>query len=362
MGRYGSRVPQGIITLLVLLMGGVGAELQAQLEATLTVDVRQEDAMYFYDYTLSNSLLSSLSINGLFIDIGNDRDVVAGELADANADGVIDATDNRIGVRSLESPAGWLGEYQPFEVIYNADFSAISDVKLDANGLPIFNNTEEVVFISGDGQTCSNESADIFPGSELVFTLQSEYAPGEQGYSVLKLLDTADGPCFDLPGFAQGTILAPTAPPAPSDLDCDFDGDGDCDLVDIDDLGLAIVAGENQVKFDLTDDMLVTAADLDAFLANDEVQRVNGDGDFNGTVAFADFLTLAASFGSEAGVTWSKGDFAVNGKVEFPDFLVLANNFGRSFGDVAAASVPEPSGLALILIASLACGLIRRKR
>jgi len=53
-----------------------------------------------------------------------------------------------------------------------------------------------------------------------------------------------------------------------------------------------------------------------------------GDADRDGTVAFADFLTLSSGFG-QAG-NWEQGDFSGDGNVGFEDFLALSANFGES--------------------------------
>jgi len=74
--------------------------------------------------------------------------------------------------------------------------------------------------------------------------------------------------------------------------------------------------------------------------------RIPGDLDGVDGVAFADFLTLSANFGSEVS-TYEQGDIDCNGAVEFADFLALSENFGQT-EPAGAASVPEPSGLALI--------------
>lgn len=83
-----------------------------------------------------------------------------------------------------------------------------------------------------------------------------------------------------------------------------------------------------------------------------------GDLDGNGTVEFADFLTLSANFGNEV-ADHTFGDVDCNGTVEFADFLALSANFGNT---TAAASVPEPSTGLLLSFSVLCMGLARRRR
>ena len=84
-----------------------------------------------------------------------------------------------------------------------------------------------------------------------------------------------------------------------------------------------------------------------------------GDLDGNGTVEFADFLTLSANFGAAA-ADQTAGDVDCNGTVEFADFLVLSANFGTTVG--GAQAVPEPSGLELLGVALFIGGFVRRRR
>jgi hypothetical protein len=131
---------------------------------------------------------------------------------------------------------------------------------------------------------------------------------------------------------------------APIDLG-DFNADGPVDLADLDLLCTEVSTGDGPLVFDLTDDGSVNGDDVSRFL--ELTDRLPGDADFDGSVQFPDFVTLADSFG-QAG-TWSNGDFDCTGDVQFADFVILADNFGQ----VAAASVPEPSSLAHIFLAAI---------
>lgn len=321
-----------------VFLASLGAQAVAQLSASVGVEVTEEDGLYTYEYTVANSLLSGLPINFFQLDVGQGEGVVVGTEVD-------------FGIRSLAAPEHWVGEYQPFEVTFDADFNVTGIAVDPSTGQPEFNRTEEVSFLVGDGFTCDDESGDIFEGESLVFSLQSEYAPASQGYLLAKL-----GADCDFLGFADGAVLAPSLPPDPAEPSCDFDGDGDCDVVDLDQLAGEVIAGANTAKFDLTEDGAVNQPDVDAFLA--EVQRQSGDADLNGAVEFADFLVLSNNFGAD-GVLWSGGDFDIDGKVAFSDFLVLSGNFGQDAG--VAASVPEPSGFVLVVLALTALGAQRRR-
>ncbi len=99
-----------------------------------------------------------------------------------------------------------------------------------------------------------------------------------------------------------------------------------------------------------------TGDDLSTALAAAGV--LPGDADQNGTVEFADFLTMSASFGQSG--TYSNGDFDCNGTVEFADFLALSANFGQS--PAGAQSVPEPATGCLLLLGLSLLGHVRQRR
>jgi hypothetical protein len=148
-----------------------------------------------------------------------------------------------------------------------------------------------------------------------------------------------------------GTVEYGEIPVVMPGLRGDFNLDGVVDRSDIDLLGIEIAGSTNDAAFDLTGDNLVNGADRDVFLGDNIISdgnKLNGDADFSGQVQFPDFVILADNFAQMA-KKWSEGDFDTDGQVQFPDFVILADNFGMSAA--AAASVPEPSGLMLGLMA-----------
>ncbi len=122
-----------------------------------------------------------------------------------------------------------------------------------------------------------------------------------------------------------------------------------------------VTAGGSMYDFDgsgSTDAADVTLiSDLFGVSAGGECVPSNGDIDGNGRVEFADFLVLSTNFGQEADA--AGGDIDCNGSVEFADFLVLSANFGQ---DVAAAPVPEPNGILVLLIGMVSASFLRKRR
>jgi autotransporter-associated beta strand protein len=113
---------------------------------------------------------------------------------------------------------------------------------------------------------------------------------------------------------------------------------------------------------------------------------MNGDSNLDGTVSFADLVTVAQHYGQvlddAAGSpstftnsTWTHGDFNYDGKVSFADLVTVAQNYGGTLpasipgapadfnSDLAAAfaSVPEPSS-GLFILGAAGLGLARRVR
>lgn len=119
----------------------------------------------------------------------------------------------------------------------------------------------------------------------------------------------------------------------------DFNGDG---LVDASDAPLLCDAiGDGDVSQQLAD-----------------AGYSNGDFDLNGTVEFADFLTLSANFGRDG--HFGQGDANCANGIEFGDFLILSSNFGKSAGGVEA--IPEPAARFLMVFAMFFSAALRVQR
>lgn len=136
----------------------------------------------------------------------------------------------------------------------------------------------------------------------------------------------------------------------------DATSDDVLDAADADILVAEIIAGTSDPMFDLDGNGTVEFGDLSNYLVR--ANHINGDADFDGEVAFADFLTLSGNFGDLA--PWSGGDFDANGSVQFADFLILSGNFGVS--GPTAATVPEPSAMLMLVIALVVGQSTRRSR
>ena len=119
-----------------------------------------------------------------------------------------------------------------------------------------------------------------------------------------------------------------------------------------------VVLGDCNLDGQLNADDLSCVSDIaerDAVLG--ALNTLPGDIDGNGEVAFSDFLVLSANFGQDSPL-YSDGNIDLEGGIAFADFLVLSSNFGN----VAAAAVPEPSGVTLVVGGLVILSGLRRRR
>ncbi|MCP4189122.1 MAG: LamG domain-containing protein [Planctomycetaceae bacterium] len=146
----------------------------------------------------------------------------------------------------------------------------------------------------------------------------------------------------------------------------DFNGDTLIDAKDIDLLTAEVIAGTNDILFDLTGDNLVNYSDRDAWV-NDIKNTWYGDSNLDGEFNSTDFVVVfsAAEFEDllENNSGWATGDW--NGDQEFnsSDFVTAFQAGGFEAGPKAAAAqlVPEPNTAILLLLGFLGFFATRRR-
>ena len=154
-------------------------------------------------------------------------------------------------------------------------------------------------------------------------------------------------------------------------VDGDFNGDGSWDDLDIDALVAEIVAGSNNLDFDMNGDGVVDRSDITdpgfGWLAVGGANNagatggnpfLSGDANLDGSVDGQDFIEWNANK-FQALAAWSSGDFTADGAVDGQDFIEWNNN--KFMSSDSLASVPEPAACGLIWLAMLAIGARRRR-
>ncbi len=137
---------------------------------------------------------------------------------------------------------------------------------------------------------------------------------------------------LDLPGSSITLIEIPSATPRG-----DFNLDGEVGLHDIDLLCAAILSGDNQPKFDLTENGSVDRVDMDEMILQ-VVGTLYGDANLDGSVDVSDFNTWNSNRFTLAS-SWASGDFSCDGVVDTSDFNLWNTNKSRS-----PAPGPPPTG------------------
>jgi hypothetical protein len=143
----------------------------------------------------------------------------------------------------------------------------------------------------------------------------------------------------------------------------DFNGDGVLDAADLDVMAAGMVAGDT--AYDLDGDGDIDSADRTSWV-NDLAKTWMGDANLDGEFNSADFVLVFQAGKYEAGTLalWSEGDWDGDQRFDSGDFVAAFQNGGYENGPRAAelASVPEPSGLMLIVSAIAGLAAWRRRR
>jgi hypothetical protein len=163
--------------------------------------------------------------------------------------------------------------------------------------------------------------------------------------------------------FGDGTLTIGDVPT----LDCDFDDDAACTVTDIDLLTAEIATGGNDLSLDINRDGLISKADRDNWLSKAATENgkgapyLLGDANLDGSVDALDLNELGQRWRQQDN-QWSHGDFTADGVVNALDLNEMGQNWRATIPmtAAAAASVPEPSALSLVVIATL--GLLGRRR
>ncbi|MEM7316848.1 MAG: PEP-CTERM sorting domain-containing protein, partial [Planctomycetota bacterium] len=144
----------------------------------------------------------------------------------------------------------------------------------------------------------------------------------------------------------------------------DFNADEVYDCEDIDALVGAIVAGENDLSFDLTGDGTLDIADVDAWLAEAGAANLSsgnaylrGDANLDGVVDVSDFGVWNTFKFTQTGA-WCEADFNADGVTDTSDFNAWNANKFQSSND--AAPVPEP-GTGILAFFGIGSLLLRRR-
>jgi hypothetical protein len=144
----------------------------------------------------------------------------------------------------------------------------------------------------------------------------------------------------------------------------DFNSNGVLDAPDIDDLTGQSAGGTNPAAYDLNADALVNDGDINVWI-KDLFNSWIGDADLNGEFNSSDLVAVLASgtYESDVVAVWSTGDFNGDARTDTSDLVAALADGGYEAGPRAAvAAVPEPSSMALGLVAAGMTWNLRRRR
>lgn len=148
----------------------------------------------------------------------------------------------------------------------------------------------------------------------------------------------------------------------------DYNRDGVLDIADLELLSAEVKAGTNNVSFDVNGDGSVDAADIVQYVESpDSLNTWVGDANLDGEFNSGDLVSLFSAGQFEDGIamnsTWTSGDFNGDGEFDSGDFVSAFAGGGFEQGPrAAAAAVPEPTCLSMLLLPVYLLIRIRRQR
>lgn len=99
---------------------------------------------------------------------------------------------------------------------------------------------------------------------------------------------------------------------------------------------------------------------IEGAFAPEETAKIPGDANNDGRVDGSDVTILAGNWQTLTNATWNMGDFNGDGRVDGSDVTILAGNWQHGVG-TAAASVPEPNTILLLLMGTLVSCFFKRR-
>ena len=178
---------------------------------------------------------------------------------------------------------------------------------------------ERIYFVVDDPQGLAGVQVWSTDGTGTGTIMETSFGPEQIGSSPASLFVYNDSLYFTADDGSHGRELWQLSSDAEA-LKGDVNRDRNVDDLDIDAVYAAIRDGDSDAKFDLNEDALVDANDVE-FLVEVVLGTCMGDTNLDGKVDFADFLTQANAFDADKAVGWSGGRIQRRSRCQLPGFL-----------------------------------------
>ena len=212
--------------------------------------------------------------------------------------------------------------------------------------LSLFVNGEEQTHVDSFqtlGSTSDTDSLNIRLGADAVLGNPRGFFDGQIAELIVYDRALTDTELADVESYITDKWLR-------NGPDCDFDGSGACNLADLDEfIYTGLSSGDS--KYDLNGSGSVDLDDRDALLV--EIGSLPGDANGDGITNSVDLNALGVNWQQDGLTSWSQGDFDGNGIANSVELNLLGVNWQKTAaefaGEIAAAAVPEPSSIGLLL-------------